>query len=510
VVNTNPVYYPFSVVPSTSNSNVFPYDIVINEAYPGLIFDPTEAGGVYSVIREVNGCLWFVLNADYDETSLQWTQEDPTNPNLPAYAMELCATTASWQWKYGAPTLVPGTPITWVNVFTIDDNGSVVSVPHISLASGDPAQQINPTWNAGSASVMVGRNLAVTDMSSSSNSLLDNLAVNGTSVWSVNKFGLLVTGEVPASSVVDLFVNPTFTGTSTFTGPVIMEDGMTVTAGTSIFDGLLVSNDGIDINTGGLGVTGGATTDTLDVLNNATVHGPLDVDGAFTAHGSLDVDGALTAHGPLTADTTLFVAGSSTLNGGLTVTGGESITGSSVIDNLDVTVGLTVGGTSNLHNVVLSSGDTITINGTTPVVSLQSTDSSITIIQTSPVEYDLEVNTGSSSLSYPIGGTKVAYGASGTSLVIPSVGSLWNVISMQNVFLSVNTGGNVVATGTGGTDGGAWAGGTDTLTNPGQNQVTLQLNGLVHAGDTITATTSSTGSVAITTTNMQILATRVS
>lgn len=471
----NPIYYPFAAVPSTSNTNVFPFDIVINEAFPGLIFDPTETSGVYSVIREVNGCLWFVVNADWDATTLQWTQEDPTNPNVDAYAMEMCQA-GSWQWRWGPATSVPGNPITWTTLFNIDDNGSVINTPKIALAAGDPAQQINPIWNAGSASVMVGRNLAVTDTSSSVNSVLDNLAVNGTPVWTVNKFGLLTHGTVPASSVVDLFVNPTFTGTSTFTGPVIMDS-------TLLVDGAMVANDGISINAGGLGVTGG-----LSVVGGETTD-------------TLHVTGAATVDSSLTANSTLFVAGSTTADGGLTVVSGATI------DTLSVTAGLGVGGTSNLHNVVLAAGDTITVSGTTPVVSLQSTDSSITITQTSPVEYNIRTNAAFSGLSYPIGGAISNAGTSGTSLTIPSVGTVWLVTSFQNVLTSNSPTGSLTVTGTGGTAGGSWAGGTDSISNV-QPQTTLQLNGFVHAGDTITATVTATGGATITTTNMQILAVR--
>lgn len=496
MANLNPVYYPFSVVPATSSSNVYPYDILIQTVYPGLIFDAQEAGGTYAVIREVNGCLWFALNADFDETTLEWTQEDPTNPNTPAYAMEICAA-GTWNWYSAVPTLVPGIPVVWRQVFLIDANGAVISTPQTVTFSGDPSQQVNVTWDLGGAAVAVARQIDITNTSSSVNSLLDNMIVNGTQVWAVNEEGVLVAGDIPYARITGApsppsFNNPTFTGTATFTGPIIAEDGETITAG-------------------GLAVTGGTTTDTLDVTGTSTFDGtstfvgPVVMDSTLNVAGAADFTDGITVSGmPAIFNNTMTSTAGSTLDGGTTVTGGEAVTGGLTTDTLQVT------GNSILHNTTIASGDTITINGTTPVVALESTTGSITIAQVSSTEYNINVNPSSSILNYPIGTSVVAYGGSGTSLTIPSVGTLWNVVSFQSVLMSSFTSGTVVVTGTGGTDGGSWAGGTDSLTNPMQPQVTLQLNGLVFAGDHITATTSSTGSITIVTTNMQILAIRVS
>ncbi len=251
-INTGPVYYPFAVVPPTSSSNVFPNDLVIETVFPGVVFDAQEAGATYAVIREVNGCLWFVLNADFNESTLLWTQEDPTNPNTNAYAMEICKS-GTWQWLSGAPTLIPGTAVNWLPFYTIDDVGSVISTPQTVTASGDPSQQVIVTWNLGGAAQAVARQVNVTDSSSSGTSLLDNLEVDGVPKWSVDKTGTLVVGFVPASSVINLFVNPTFTGTSTFTGPVVMDSTLLVHGATTMDSSLTVNS-------------------TLDVTNNATVN----------------------------------------------------------------------------------------------------------------------------------------------------------------------------------------------------------------------------------------------
>jgi len=347
MANLGPVYYPFSIVPSTSNANVYPYDIVINTVYPGLIFDASEAGATYAVIREVVGCLWFVVNADFDETTLEWTQEDPTNPNIPAYAMEMCQA-GTWNWKYGPPTLIPGTPIVWQEFFEIDANGSVISTPPVVLASGDPSQQVNLTWDAGSATVVVARQIDVTNTSSSVNSLLDNFIVNTVQVWAVNEEGVLVAGDIPYARITGApippsFNNPTFTGTSTFTGPVVMDSTLSVAGAVTMTDGLSVT---------------GAPTD-LFQLNVST--------GA-------------------------------TISGGLTVPNGETVTGGLTTDSLGVTGNTSIGGSlgvngnTQLANVTLNAGDSITVNGTTPVVTLTSPDNSIAIVQDTPSSYQLEVS----------------------------------------------------------------------------------------------------------------------
>lgn len=230
------IFYPFANQPPTSNQNVFPYDIIINEAYPGIIFDPTEPGGVYSVIREVDGCLWFVNNADFDMTLLEWTQEDPTNPALPAYALELCAD-GTFNRYFGAATTVPGTPVSWQLVFEIDANGSVISTPPVVTASGDPMQQINVTWNAGSLTQLIAREVDITLTSADSDSIFDELVVNGTQKWVVDINGILQVGEIPfarISGFSPVFNGATFTGTTTFNGPITANDGEELTGGLTV------------------------------------------------------------------------------------------------------------------------------------------------------------------------------------------------------------------------------------------------------------------------------------
>jgi hypothetical protein len=286
-----PIYYPFASVPSVSNSNVFPYDVVINEAYPGIILNGTEAGAVYSVIREVDGCLWFVLNADYDQTTLEWTQEDPTNPNTPAYAMELCAA-GTWNWYYGAPTLIPGSPITWISYFLINAEGALISTPATVTGTGNTSQDINVTWNAGALSSVIVRNINLTDTSSAVNSYFDQFVRNSTVVWAVDKFGVLQVGTVPVARITGLtpfpgFNNVTLTGTTTvsgpadFNGPVVMTDGLTVT-GAETVDTLTVTGN----------LTVGTIGGTTNLETNTTNTGFLNVDGSFSALGGATLSSA--------------------------------------------------------------------------------------------------------------------------------------------------------------------------------------------------------------------------
>jgi hypothetical protein len=292
--------FPFLPNGASAPPQNFPYDVVINDAYPGIQFIPTEPNGEYQEIREVSGNLWLVTNAMWNANLLQWDQESPQNTGLPAYALELGADGSMTRWE-SPPTNIPFTPITWTRLFQVDNKGQVISVPLTVLTANQASQQIFVVWDPGVGTQVEGRLLQVTDVASAANSLLDNLVVNGVAKWSVDKNGVLVTGSVPASSIINLFVSPTFTGTSTFNGPVVMNSTLDVfgagtfhsslTADSTFFVvGLSTLNGHANINsgltvTGGEGVTGGLTTDTLHVTGAATV------DASLTANSTLDVIG---------------------------------------------------------------------------------------------------------------------------------------------------------------------------------------------------------------------------
>jgi hypothetical protein len=435
----------FPFLPSSAGTppQLFPYDVVIHTAFPGVVFEGTEPNALYQEIREVNGCLWLVTNAQYNENLLQWDQEVNQNTTLPAYALELCD--GAMTRYYSPATLIPDTPITWTPLWTVTATGLMDSTPLEITGASDPMNQLQVTWDPGPAIAPVAREVDITDIDSSPNSLLDNLVVNSVQVWAVNKEGVLVAGDIPYARITGApippsFNNPTFTGTSTFDGPVVMDDGLTVTAGATTLEGTLNSTAGSTLAggttvTGGEAVTGGLNTDTFGVSGASFFN------GLATFNDEITTD-SITVTGPAVFD------GTSTFNGPADFTG------------------------------------TTTFSG--PV--------------TGP------------GIDYPIGSVVVSYGGNGNTLTIPAVGTIWSAISTSVIQLSSppSSVGNVIATGTGGTDGGSWAGGSNTLANPAQNSLNVPLNGLVHAGNTITYTVSSTGAVVVLSTNVTMVAVRQS
>lgn len=399
---SDPVYYPFGPVPSSSNPNVFPYDIVIEENFPGLVFQPTEPSGVYSVIREVNGCLWFVNNADWNPNTGLWTQEDPTNANLPAYALELCGDGTFTRYAATA-TLVPGTAVGWIRIFEIDANGQVISTPLTVAIPSQAQQQIFVTWNAGSATQVQARLVQVTDNSSSASSALDNLVVNGVSKWLVDKAGVLQAGSIPFARITGfspVFNNATFTGTSTFNGPVHDNNGLTV--------------------------AGGETVDTINVTSSATINNPT-LTGTVTIPGGGQLGDApaftttsftypalnssitipiTSSHGyPIGA--TVIVSGSGT-------SGSENFIGTITNNNGMPSTSITV---QNHQNIFGSPGDTVNSGAVVSFSCFQpnitSPDNSIIVAGTS-IAPTLEVGSPfppvtTSSFSIPAIGSNVTF-----------------------------------------------------------------------------------------------------
>lgn len=187
-------------------------DLVIYEPFPGIIFWPTEPNGAVQVAREVNGCLWLITNADWNNSTLQFEQDTPTNPAEPAYALVMCET-GTWTRYSAVATVTPGTPVVWQQLWQMAADGTVVHNPPVFTAESQVAESNNPTWSGGIAAIMVGRQELVTDVSSAAVSLIDNLEVNGTPVWCVRKDGTLTVGKVPASAVVGGIVQSITAGT---------------------------------------------------------------------------------------------------------------------------------------------------------------------------------------------------------------------------------------------------------------------------------------------------------
>jgi hypothetical protein len=488
----------FPFLPSSANSppQLFPYDVIINTAFPGVEFIGTEPNALYQEIREVNGCLWIVTNAQYNQNLLQWDQEALQNTTLPAYALELCD--GAMTRYYSPATLIPDTPITWIPLWTVTDIGLMDSTPLEITGVTDPMNQLQVTWDPGVGIAPTAREVDITDIASSPNSLLDNLVVNGVQVWTVNKEGVLIHGTIPASAIPGIFNNATFTGTTTFTGPVDAP-GEEITADSFDFDFGGSAVNAPTITTGPILIPPLVSDVTIPIrYSNFFPEGTtVLVSGPGSSFAGPVISGTPTS---ITVDNFQIITGSvgDTIFAGATV----SYTTSYALTSLDNSI--------TINNVGTPAAPIANLEVNTaalPVMPLSSPDGSITV---TPVGngYDIETNPAAASARYPVGGSIVAYGGSGTSLSIPPVGASWNVMSFQAISTSNAGTGIVVATGTGGTAGGAFSGGTDPVPN-NQPQNISQLNGFVNAGDHITVTISATGGALITTTNMQIIATRV-
>lgn len=194
--------FPFSQGPNSAIPQVIDYDLIIMEDFPGVVFWPTSPGGVYAEIRDVNGCLWQVLNAMWNPNVAQWQQNSPANPAQPAYALVQCEASGTITWNIAQPSGAINTPLTWVPVWQINNDGTMVVEPLELTAQGQIAFKIVPLWDGGSAAKMIARQIKVTDTSSEADSALDQLVVNNVVQWEIRKDGTLVIGKVPASAIV--------------------------------------------------------------------------------------------------------------------------------------------------------------------------------------------------------------------------------------------------------------------------------------------------------------------
>lgn len=269
--NTN---YPFSAPDGSSPPQSFPFDVVIQEAFPGLVKLGTEPNSVYTAFREVSGADWWVINADWDANQGFWTQNDSCNANLPAYAMAQDRNGTVVRYRTDATTL-PNTQITWTPVWQIKDKGNLIRTPTAYQSAVTDMNNLL-AWNMGTSTRAIARSTSITDTSSASNSMLEQNFVNNAEVWSIDKTGTLTAGIIPFARITGYtppsFNNATFTGTTTFNGPVAANNGETVA--------------------GGLTVTGGTTSDTLHVTGNSTLNA--------TTAASLNVTGNSVFQGTVT------------------------------------------------------------------------------------------------------------------------------------------------------------------------------------------------------------------
>jgi len=201
-------------------------------------------------------------------------------------------------------------------MFEVDGSGNISSTPLVQTTPVDNLQ-LEPIWNVGTPTTTGSFEQDVTDTSSAANSFLEKFKVNGTVVWQVRKDGTLVNGMVPFSAITGFVLpaNPTFTGTATFTGPAVFEDGMTVSGGTAAFADPVSMTDSLT-------VTGGENVDAL------TVSGNFNADGPAYAHDGLFVTGGESVTGGLTTDTS-HVTGNEQVDGNINTNG--TLTGADLV-----------------------------------------------------------------------------------------------------------------------------------------------------------------------------------
>lgn len=195
---TVPQTFPFGAAPGTPSMPIT-YDIVIDKNFPRVAFVPTEPGGIYQEIVEVNGDLWFVTNATWDVNKLGFYQEIGTlvncNPSQPAFAWCQRGLTGDAIRFYGAATGSTSIAITWVAVFDAAPNGTTISPLPITLP-GQAALTVNTIFNGTIGTVLQAFAINVQDVASSGLSALEQFNVNGVPVWLVDKTGTLQIGTI--------------------------------------------------------------------------------------------------------------------------------------------------------------------------------------------------------------------------------------------------------------------------------------------------------------------------
>jgi hypothetical protein len=202
-------------------------DITIMKTFPGLGFNGTETNAVFFEEREVAGDFWFVTNATFEPpspaTGNQWTQ---IIASVPSYAMVLRATGVIE--RLSAPAGA-STPIAWTSVWMLDPKGRAAFTT-TTVTDTTPSILAEPTWNS-AGMAMLAIQARVTDVASSASSLLEDLQVNGASMWSVRKDGTLVAGTVPYARVSGTPSNPVLLDPASQQSGAININGIVTAAG---------------------------------------------------------------------------------------------------------------------------------------------------------------------------------------------------------------------------------------------------------------------------------------
>lgn len=402
-------FFPFGPSPGNNSQAYLVYDLQINKIDPGVVYVPTEPNGVYVATREVGGCYWIVLNADYNTDAATWQQVSPQNAATAAYAVEYCSDGNVYEW-YSPATIIPGTAITWVQLSARSNLGNYVKTPVVATVSSQNVETLVQLWNMGTSAIANARRLNVTDTSSNTDSLVDNIQVNGTPVWQIRKDGTLVVGKISAGALVGPFIFP----------------NLQVTGNTQLNT---LTTSGLANFTGGEIVTGGLTTDSLHVTGNTTLDGNLGVGGNETVGGTLNVTGATTL-------SSLHTTGNATVDGNLAVGGNETVGGS-----LGVTGNITSGGTITAAAFSNPAGQ---LGSTSPAY--------VTASATAPIVGTSVTLTIASSYSFQVGQTVVvadssnSVGFSGT--VISGNGFPATQITVQAEFYYQGSAGTTLSTNT--------------------------------------------------------------
>ena len=202
---------------------LFENDIIVFEAFPGVILQGTESNNVWAEYREVHGDSFLATNATYNPTN-GWTQ---VNPSLPSFAYQFKANGEID--RLTAPVGAP-TPIVWTAVYTMDSAGIITTTTPALTLSAQTAWSLNPTWNAGTNN-MTGFAINITDTASGPLSKIVNFSVNNVSVFSISKTGQVAFGGTGSQT------NP---GSTSLPGGVTMIwDDTQVVAADDSGDGLI-------------------------------------------------------------------------------------------------------------------------------------------------------------------------------------------------------------------------------------------------------------------------------
>ena len=184
-------------------------------------------------------------------------------------------------------------------------------------------------------------------------------------------------------------------GTLDVTGKATLKGGLAVTGGTE---------------TDTLNVTGAATVDSLKVVKDAELDGNLTVKGELSAAnnkfgvdgdgnirttGSANIGGSTTIGGLLTVTDNANITGNATVGGGLGVTGNATVGG-----GLGVTGNATVGGTLNVTDLSTLGGG-LTVSGQTKL------NNDLTVNGSAEIDGNLKIGSGNFTVDAANGNTVV-------------------------------------------------------------------------------------------------------